>query len=111
MTIPSQSRFPRVGLSHHEPHIPSQLDYVRIAVFLAALTAIEVGIYYFYGSIAKALLIVGLVFLSAIKFATVVAFFMHLRFDGRLLSFIFVTGLGLAFGAFLVVILTLNGMP
>jgi cytochrome c oxidase subunit 4 len=111
MTIPNQSRFPRVGLAHLEPHVPSQLDYVRIAVFLAALTAIEVAIYYFYGSIAKALLIVCLVFLAAIKFATVVAFFMHLRFDGRLLSFIFVTGLFLAFGAFLIAILTLNGMP
>ncbi|HEY8685095.1 MAG TPA: cytochrome C oxidase subunit IV family protein [Chloroflexota bacterium] len=111
MTIPTQSRFPRAGLQHHERHIPSQLDYVRIAVFLAVITAIEVAIYYFYGSIARALLIVCLVFLSAIKFAIVVAFFMHLRFDGRLLSFIFVTGIFLAFGAFLVVILTLNGMP
>jgi cytochrome c oxidase subunit 4 len=38
-----------------------------------------------------------LIILSAIKFATVVMFYMHLKFDSRLFSGVFVGGLALAF--------------
>jgi len=87
-------------------HSPSQARYVGIATFLAVITAIEVAIYYL--DVVKLLLITSLVFLAAIKFATVAAFFMHLRFDGRLLTYIFVTGMVLALCVFLVVITTLK---
>lgn len=110
MTVPSESRFPRIARREHEPHIPSQLEYVRIAVFLAIVTALEVLLYYFYGNIAKVVLIAALVVLAAIKFITVVSFFMHLRFDGRLLSFIFCTGLVLAGGVFLIAIVTIHAI-
>src|SRR5476651_2060609 len=89
------TRFPRVFTRVEHDHGPSQKRYVVIALFLAAVTAIEVGIYYL--DIAKAVLVTALVFLAAMKFATVAAFFMHLRFDGRLLTAIFITGLILAF--------------
>jgi cytochrome c oxidase subunit IV len=111
MTQPTQARFPRIAERHHEPHVPSQLEYVRIAVLLAVITFIEVLLYYFYGNVAKALIISALVMLAAIKFMTVAAFFMHLRFDGRLLVIFFVSGLVLAGFAFSIVILTVNGMP
>lgn len=66
---------------------PKEAEYVRIAVILAIVTAIEVGVYYFEtipGLIAPILLI-----LSALKFILVAMFFMHLKFDSRLFSFIF----------------------
>ena len=109
MTTPTQTRFPRVLRREHEPHAPSQAAYVRIAVFLAAITGLEVTIY--YPSFSTPLKVVGLVFLAAIKFSTVVAFFMHLRFDGRLLTFIFAAGLILAGFAFTVAVITIRGMP
>ncbi len=111
MTQPTQARFPRIAGRHHDPHVPSQLEYVRIAVFLAVITFIEVILYYFYGNVPKSLIIAALVALAALKFGTVAAFFMHLRFDGRLFVMMFIACIILAFGAFFVAILTLNGMP
>src|SRR5579864_918701 len=100
MSEPAATRFPRVLRRQEHAHAPSQSRYVGIAVFLAAITAVEVGVYYL--SLPQALFITILVFLAAIKFATVAAFFMHLRFDGRLLVFVFLTGLVLAASVFLV---------
>ena len=104
----AQPRFPRLVRREAEHHAPNQLEYVRIAVILAAITAVEVAIYYF--DISKILLLVGLVVLATTKFIIVAAFFMHLKFDGRLLSLLFVAGMATAGAVFLVVILTLHVM-
>lgn len=62
-------------------HHPSPRDYVRIAVILGVLTALEVSTYFVdFGGIAVPLLIV----LMTIKFVLVVSWFMHLRFDTKL---------------------------
>ena len=77
-----------------KPAHPTPLTYVRVAAILGAITALEVGI--FYVDMAAAL-IVGIFFvLSATKFALVVLFFMHLKFDARLFSTLFVGGIILA---------------
>ncbi|HEX2173959.1 MAG TPA: cytochrome C oxidase subunit IV family protein [Dehalococcoidia bacterium] len=68
------------------PH-PGQGEYVRIAVILAVITAIEVGVYYVEA--LRGLLIPILIVLGALKFALVVMFFMHLKFDNRLFTFLF----------------------
>ena len=75
---------------------PTPAKYVAIAVILATITIVEVAIVYmdFLGGIVGPVLVV----LSAAKFALVVMFFMHLRFDNRLFSTMFVTGLLLATG-------------
>ena len=53
----------------------------------------EVGVYYMeLGSIEVPLLLL----LSAAKFALVVMFFMHLKFDSKIFSGVFLTGLFLA---------------
>jgi len=103
-----QTRFPRIVRREATEHAPSQAQYVRIAVFLAVITSIEVAIYYF--NVPKAILIVGLISLAIVKFFTVAAFFMHLKFDGKLLTWTFVAGIFTAAFAFTIVILTLNGM-
>ncbi|MCZ6890966.1 MAG: cytochrome C oxidase subunit IV family protein [Chloroflexi bacterium] len=82
--------------AHKERAHPTPAKYVAIALILAAITLVEVAIVYmdFLADIVGPVLII----LSAAKFALVVMFFMHLRFDNRLFSTIFVTGLFLATG-------------
>ncbi len=80
---------------------PTDGQYALIALALAVLTGIEVGIYYLKSSNAT---IVVLLVLMAIKFAIVVAFFMHLRFDSRLLRRVFTGGLTLAVFVYVVVL-------
>jgi len=61
--------------------------YLRVAAILAVVTLIEVGVFYvpaFQGVLVPALLV-----LSAFKFALVVLFYMHLKFDSRLFAFLF----------------------
>jgi len=75
--------------------------YVRIAVILAAITALEVATYYVdFG----ALFLPSLLIMMAVKFYIVVSFFMHLKFDNKLFSWVFYAGLFLAmtvYGIFL----------
>lgn len=104
----TQSRFPRIVRREVAHHAPGQLEYVRIAVILAILTALEVIVY--YPDWAKVPKLVLFVALAATKFAIVAAFFMHLKFDGRLLAIVFSTGLLLAGTVFLVAIVTIHAM-
>ena len=74
---------------------PGPAEYVRVAVILAIITAIEVAAYYVTSlprSVFSALLLVMMV----IKFSMVVLWFMHLRFDSRMFRRLFVTGIILA---------------
>jgi cytochrome c oxidase subunit 4 len=77
------------ALAERHAH-PSDGTYVLIALALAVLTAIEVGIYYLKSDYAT---IVVLLVLMVIKFSVVVGYFMHLRFDSPLLRRLFVGGL------------------
>jgi len=63
--------------------------YVRVAVVLGILTAIEIGALYVPG-LPKHLLVTLLLVFSVLKFALVVAFFMHLRYDNKVLTALFV---------------------
>lgn len=72
---------------HAEHAHPTQEAYVRIAILLAIITGIEVAIYYIPA--LEGVLVPALVLLSALKFVTVVAYFMHLKFDDRMLTFVF----------------------
>ena len=86
---------------------PSALEYVQIGIVLAIVTAIEVGLYYL--DISHNLLVVLLIGLSALKFSLVVLWFMHLRFDNRLFSQLFILGFLLALSVFMVAVATLHG--
>jgi cytochrome c oxidase subunit 4 len=65
-----------------------------MAVVLGLITAAEIGIMYVHD--LKAVRNWMLVALSALKFALVAMFYMHLKFDHRLFSWFFVGGLALA---------------
>ena len=67
--------------------------YWMIGIILAVLTGLEVGAYYMeLGAVEAPLLLV----LSAAKFVLVVGFFMHLKFDSKVFTGVFVAGLVLA---------------
>lgn len=83
---------------------PGPGQYIKIAVILAVATAAEVGLYYM--NLPHPLLVTLLSFFAIVKFALVVLFFMHLRFDSRLFRRLFVTGVVLAMTVYLVVLLT-----
>jgi len=63
------------------------VTYIQVAVVLAVVTLLEVATYYV--AMARGLTISVLLVLSAIKFALVVLYFMHLKFDNRILAFVF----------------------
>ena len=70
---------------------PTAKTYWLIAIFLAAVTAIEIAISYveFHGPAQGVLLVT----LGVVKFFTVVAVFMHLRYDVREYRMLFLFGL------------------
>ena len=100
----------------HQRH-PTFKQYVLVATSLFLITIIEflliydrVGIDDDLGA-ATVPLLIGL---SGIKFATVIMFYMHLKFDSRLFSWIFLAGLALAFAVGLAVLglfVALQGEP
>jgi cytochrome c oxidase subunit 4 len=77
---------------------PSSGVYVKIGVVLFVLTALEVGLYEFTygehsgvtGHALQPFFVPLLLALSAAKFALVAMFYMHLKFDHRLFSWLFV---------------------
>lgn len=70
--------------------------YVKVAVILSVITALEFAVIYIRR--LTPILIPLLLTLSAGKFALVVMFFMHLRYDRRSLTLLFVAPLVLALG-------------
>jgi cytochrome c oxidase subunit 4 len=69
--------------------------YLRVAVVLAIITAIEIAALYVPGIPSPVLVGLLLVF-SVLKFGLVVAFFMHLRYDSKVLTALFVGPLMIA---------------
>ena len=85
---------------------PSEAQYIKVALVLATITGIEVAVYYV--SAVRSVLVPMLLTFSIVKFALVALWFMHLRFDNRLFRRLFVTGLVLASGVYLVVLTTFH---
>ncbi len=94
-------------MQKHEQGHPTPAKYVAIAVILSVITLVEVGVVYVVAG--GGFLIALLMALSAVKFALVAMFFMHLRFDHKLFSALFVGGLLLA-SAVLIALMTLFGV-
>jgi cytochrome c oxidase subunit IV len=79
---------------HEDTYHPGVREYVEIGTILAVATAVEVAL--FYADLPRAVTVPGLLFLTTIKFALVVLWFMHLRFDSPIFTRLFVVGLALA---------------
>ena len=88
---------------NHKEH-PTPKKYDQIAIFLGILTAIEVALYYtedFVGVFTDPLLI----FLAIGKYVVVVGWFMHLRFENKMVNRFFAGGMILALILFAIVMI------
>jgi cytochrome c oxidase subunit 4 len=95
------------ALLHPAEHThPSPAKYVGIAVLLALITGLEVGLYYI--DMPEGLFVAFLMVLAFLKFTMVAAFFMHLKFDSPMLRRVFITGIILAGVVYTVALLTLR---
>jgi len=102
-------------MSEHAPHAgagaaghehASVRTYVRVALVLTLVTAMEVGVIYIRQ--LSPIVVPLLLAMSIAKFALVAMFFMHLRYDGRALTAVFVGPLLIAAGL-AVALMTLTG--
>jgi len=89
------SSSPQTEQGHH----PSTKQYVLVAIILFAITIVEFFIIFPNKDLIGTAKVPVLVFLSAIKFAIVIMFYMHLKFDHRMFTIFFLAGLSLAFAA------------
>lgn len=92
------------GTPSHEH--PSNLLYVKVALVLAAITAVEVALPYITdveGPIIAAMLV-----MMVVKFGIVAAMFMHLRFDSLMFRRMFIAGLVLAALVYLATMLSME---
>ena len=89
-----------------ENHIdhPTPKKYVQIAIILGILTAIEIALYYtedIVGIFTDPILII----LAVGKFIIVVGWFMHLRFENKMVNRFFTGGMILALVLFAIVMI------
>ena len=89
--------------AEHQEHGMSDAGYIKIALILAAFTALEVSTYYVdFGP----LFMPSLMIMMVVKFVMVVSYFMHLKFDSKVFSFLFYTGLALALFVYITALAT-----
>ena len=81
------------GLDAHDGH-PTPATYLKVALILSVITFLEFVV--FYAEWLGKGIIPILIILSGVKFALVAMFYMHLRYDARLFSGLFVGGLAVA---------------
>ena len=80
------------------PEHPTAWTYFKVGAILTIITIIEVWIYYIPGFASTKLFVPLLLVLSALKFAIVVMFYMHLKYDHKLFRSLFVGPLLIAAG-------------
>jgi cytochrome c oxidase subunit IV len=103
-TGPVVEVLPAEGGGHHDH--PGEAKYIKIALILAVITAVEVA--FSYWEAVEGILAPSLIAMSVVKFAIVVLYFMHLKFDSRLFRRLFVAGLALAIFCFTAVLTTFH---
>jgi cytochrome c oxidase subunit IV len=88
-------------VEEHAHDHPSDWLYVKIAVILGVITAVEVATYFTEHS---TFISVSLILMMIAKFIIVAGYFMHLKYDNPLFKRVFVFGLLLAVAVFLVML-------
>ena len=91
-------------MSEEHTNHPTPKRYVQIAIILGVLTASEIALYYtedLVGAFTAPLLII----LAVGKFVIVVGWFMHLRFESKMVNRFFAGGMILALILFAIVMI------
>jgi cytochrome c oxidase subunit 4 len=68
---------------------PTWSTYWKVAVILTLITVVEVWVYYIPSIRDSSYFVPMLLIMSAVKFVTVILFYMHLRYDHRLFRLLF----------------------
>jgi cytochrome c oxidase subunit IV len=81
---------PGAHTAGHEAHAhPTWKQYKWVALILTVITAVEVWVYYIPSFVKSKLFVPSLLIMSAVKFAIVVMYYMHLKYDARLFRALF----------------------
>jgi len=83
---PGHPELDAMGVEHEHP---TWSTYWKVALILTMITAVEVWVYYIPSFVASRAFVPALLIMSAVKFAIVVLFYMHLRYDHRLFKALF----------------------
>jgi len=81
---------------------PSDWEYVKIALVLGLITAVEVSTYFESVLQWGRALVPSLMVMMVVKFWLVARMFMHLKSEGKAASRLFVAGLFLATGVYII---------
>jgi cytochrome c oxidase subunit 4 len=89
--------------AHAEPYHPTWKEYKWVALILFLITVVEVWVYYIPEFVATKAFVPSLLIMSAVKFAIVVMFYMHLKYDHKIFRALFT-------GPLMVAIVTIIGL-
>lgn len=89
--------------AHAEHYHPTWKEYKWVALILLLITIVEVWVYYIPELVASKAFVPGLLIMSAVKFAIVVMYYMHLKYDHKLFRALFT-------GPLVVAIVTIIGL-
>jgi cytochrome c oxidase subunit IV len=84
---------------------PTWKQYKWVALILTLITVVEVWVYYIPSFVASSFFVPSLLIMSAVKFAIVVMFYMHLKYDHKLFRALFTGPLIIAIVTLLVLLL------
>ena len=94
--------------AHAEGHDhPTDMTFIKVAVILAIITALETSTYWWPSSVHTLSMAVLLIMMT-VKFFMILLWFMHLKWDSKLFSLMFYIGLVLAIGCYMVALLTFH---
>jgi cytochrome c oxidase subunit IV len=88
------------GVLEHEH--PSDWQYVKVALILAVITAVEILFYVIEDDLPRGVVVGGLLGMMAVKFVIVASYFMHLKYDNPIFRRVFYFGLLLALAVYVV---------
>jgi cytochrome c oxidase subunit 4 len=101
---PESTHADHVSMGEVHEH-PTWKQYKWVALILTLITIVEVWVYYIPSFVASKLFIPSLLIMSAVKFAIVVMFYMHLKYDHKLFRALFTGPLIIAIITILVLLL------
>jgi cytochrome c oxidase subunit 4 len=102
---PSDAHAAAHGHAATEHEHPSAATYIKVGVILTLITVVEVWAYYVPAFVASRAFVPSLLIMSAAKFAIVVMFYMHLKYDHKLFRALFTGPLAIAFVTILALLL------
>jgi cytochrome c oxidase subunit 4 len=83
---------------------PTWSTYWKVATILTLITLVEVWVYYIPAFVATRAFVPSLLIMSAVKFAIVVMFYMHLKYDHKLFRVLFTGPLIIAMATMIVLL-------